>query len=69
MKASEELAFTIQFVSKNFNTIFYDMNVHLATMANAWSCAEEREQKLDDKSNKVLKEVMKLEGWRWQLFS
>ena len=30
-------------------------------MANAWSCVEEKEQKLDDKSNKVLEEMMKLD--------
>ena len=57
-----DLASTFQSVSKNFGTIFHDMNIHLATMANAWSRAEEREQKIDEKNNKVLEEVMKLEG-------
>ena len=31
-------------------------------MASAWSRVEEREQKLDNKSNKVLEKVMKLDG-------
>lgn len=49
-------------VSENFGRIFENINVNLGTMASAWSKAEEREQKLDDKENKVLEEVMKLDG-------
>ncbi|XP_056685595.1 uncharacterized protein [Spinacia oleracea] len=48
--------------SESFGKIFEDINANLGTMANAWSKAEEREQKMDEKVNKVLEEVMKLDG-------
>ena len=56
MEDNVDLASTFQAVSKNFGVIFQDINVHLVTMANAWK------QKLDNKSNKILEEVMKLDG-------
>ncbi|XP_057807730.1 uncharacterized protein LOC131022301 [Salvia miltiorrhiza] len=56
------LASSIQSVSTNFQKIFENINANLGTMACAWAKAEEREQKLDDKANKVLEEVMKLDG-------
>ena len=31
-------------------------------MASAWAKAEEREKKMDEKVNKILKEVVKLDG-------
>uniref|UniRef100_A0A803LLR0 Myb/SANT-like domain-containing protein n=1 Tax=Chenopodium quinoa TaxID=63459 RepID=A0A803LLR0_CHEQI len=49
-------------VSNNFGKIFENINVNLGTMASAWSKAEEREQRMDEKVNKVLDEVMKLDG-------
>ena len=39
-----------------------NMNTHLATMANTWSRAEEREQEIIDKSNKVLGVLLQIEG-------
>ena len=38
------------------------MNTHLATMANTWPHAEECEQEIIDKSNKVLGELLQIEG-------
>ena len=38
-------------------------------MANAWSKAEEWEQKMDEKVNKVLDEVMNLDGVSQALWS
>ena len=46
----------------NFGEIFDNINANLGTMARAWAKAEEREQKIDEKVNKVLEEVMKLDG-------
>ena len=43
MEDSLDLASTLQIISKNFSVSFQDMNVHLATMANAWSRVEETE--------------------------
>uniref|UniRef100_A0A803LHP0 Uncharacterized protein n=1 Tax=Chenopodium quinoa TaxID=63459 RepID=A0A803LHP0_CHEQI len=49
-------------VSNNFGKIFENTNVNIGTMASAWSKAEEREQRMDEKVNKVLDEMMKLDG-------
>uniref|UniRef100_A0A803KUB7 Uncharacterized protein n=1 Tax=Chenopodium quinoa TaxID=63459 RepID=A0A803KUB7_CHEQI len=46
---------------KGKNKIFENINVNLGTMASAWSKAEEREQRMNEKVNKVLDEVMKLD--------
>ena len=62
MEDSVDLASTLQAISRNFGAIFQDMDMHFATVANAWSYSKERKQKLDDKSNKVLEEVMKIDG-------
>ena len=62
MKDIVDLTSTLQYVSRNFGPIFQDLKAHLATMANAWSHVEEKEQKLDDRSNKILDKMMKLEG-------
>ncbi|KAL2902399.1 4-hydroxy-tetrahydrodipicolinate reductase [Bienertia sinuspersici] len=37
------------------------MNTHLSTMANVWVRADEREQELTDKNNKVLGELLQLD--------
>ncbi|XP_048503949.2 uncharacterized protein LOC125499363 [Beta vulgaris subsp. vulgaris] len=58
---TQNLSVALLNVSSNFGKIFGDMSSNLATMAYAWSKAEEREQLKDDKSNNVLEEVMKLE--------
>ncbi|XP_021720860.1 uncharacterized protein LOC110688421 [Chenopodium quinoa] len=39
-----------------------DMNAHLSTMANVWSRADDREQDIADKCNKVLGELLQLDG-------
>lgn len=57
----DALVGSIQSVSANFEKIFENISANLGTMASAWSKAEEREQKLDDKANKVLEEVDKLD--------
>ena len=61
MENNVDLASTLQAIYKNFGAIFQDMNMHLATMSNAWSRAKEKEKKLDDKNKKLLEEVMKLD--------
>uniref|UniRef100_A0A803KM48 Myb/SANT-like domain-containing protein n=1 Tax=Chenopodium quinoa TaxID=63459 RepID=A0A803KM48_CHEQI len=59
---ANELVASLHNTSKTFGKIFEDINANLGTMANSWSKAEEREQKMDDEVNKVLEEVMKLDG-------
>ena len=39
-------------------TFMENMNVHLSTMASTWSCAQECEQEMVDKNNKVLDELL-----------
>lgn len=39
-----------------------DINTHLSTMASVWSRADEREQDVADKCDKVLGELLRLEG-------
>ncbi|CAO2816316.1 unnamed protein product [Amaranthus hypochondriacus] len=58
----DDLVASLRDVSNNFGKIFENINVNLGTMASAWSKAEEREQRMDEKVNKVLDEVMKLDG-------
>uniref|UniRef100_A0A803L798 Myb/SANT-like domain-containing protein n=1 Tax=Chenopodium quinoa TaxID=63459 RepID=A0A803L798_CHEQI len=58
----DDLVASLHDVSNNFGKIFENINVNLGTMASAWSKAEEREQRMDEKVNKVLDEVMKLDG-------
>ncbi|XP_048490093.2 uncharacterized protein LOC125492041 [Beta vulgaris subsp. vulgaris] len=58
----DQLVASLHSVSTNFSTIFENISANLATMASTWSKAEEREQQLDEKVNKILEEVMKLEG-------
>ncbi|XP_021748279.1 uncharacterized protein LOC110714115 [Chenopodium quinoa] len=58
----DDLVASLHDVSNNFGKIFENINVNLGTMASAWSKAEEREQIMDEKVNKVLDEVMKLDG-------
>ncbi|KAL2942780.1 EMILIN-3 [Bienertia sinuspersici] len=58
----DELVSSIHDVSKYFGKIFENINDNLGTIASAWSNAEEREQRMDEKVNKVLEEVMKLDG-------
>ena len=58
----DKLVFSFLEATSNFGKIFDNINVNLGTMANAWAKAEEREQKMDEKVNKVLEEVMKLDG-------
>uniref|UniRef100_A0A803N4E2 Uncharacterized protein n=1 Tax=Chenopodium quinoa TaxID=63459 RepID=A0A803N4E2_CHEQI len=58
----DNLVASLHDVSNNFGKIFENINVNLETMASAWSKAEEREQRMDEKVNKVLDEVMKLDG-------
>uniref|UniRef100_A0A803N3F7 DDE Tnp4 domain-containing protein n=1 Tax=Chenopodium quinoa TaxID=63459 RepID=A0A803N3F7_CHEQI len=57
----DDLVASLHDVSNNFGKIFENINVNLGTMASAWSKAEEREQRMDQKVNKVLDEVMKLD--------
>uniref|UniRef100_A0A803L8V0 Myb/SANT-like domain-containing protein n=1 Tax=Chenopodium quinoa TaxID=63459 RepID=A0A803L8V0_CHEQI len=57
----DDLVASLHDVSNNFGKIFENINVNLGTMASAWSKAEEREQRMDEKVNKVLDEVMKLD--------
>ncbi|KAL8141736.1 hypothetical protein V2J09_014768 [Rumex salicifolius] len=52
----------LQNISSVFGRIFQDISMNLASMARAWSQAEEREGQLEEQSNRVLEEVMKLEG-------
>uniref|UniRef100_A0A803LSG3 Myb/SANT-like domain-containing protein n=1 Tax=Chenopodium quinoa TaxID=63459 RepID=A0A803LSG3_CHEQI len=59
---ANELVASLHNTSKTFGKIFEDINANLGTMANSWSKAEEREKKMDDEVNKVLEEVMKLDG-------
>uniref|UniRef100_A0A803N492 Myb/SANT-like domain-containing protein n=1 Tax=Chenopodium quinoa TaxID=63459 RepID=A0A803N492_CHEQI len=59
---ANELVASLHNTSKTFGKIFEDINANLGTMENSWSKAEEREQKMDDEVNKVLEEVMKLDG-------
>uniref|UniRef100_A0A803N0B5 Myb/SANT-like domain-containing protein n=1 Tax=Chenopodium quinoa TaxID=63459 RepID=A0A803N0B5_CHEQI len=59
---ANELVASLHNTSKTFGKIFEHINANLGTMANSWSKAEEREQKMDDEVNKVLEEVMKLDG-------
>uniref|UniRef100_A0A803LJG9 DDE Tnp4 domain-containing protein n=1 Tax=Chenopodium quinoa TaxID=63459 RepID=A0A803LJG9_CHEQI len=59
---NDDLVAFLHDVSNNFGKIFGNINVNLGTMASAWSKAEEREQRMDEKVNKVLDEVMKLDG-------
>uniref|UniRef100_A0A803NAP8 Uncharacterized protein n=1 Tax=Chenopodium quinoa TaxID=63459 RepID=A0A803NAP8_CHEQI len=58
----DDLVASFHDVSKNFGKIFENINVNLGTTASAWAKAGEREQKMDEKVNKVLDEVMKLDG-------
>ncbi|KAL2926566.1 Propionate--CoA ligase [Bienertia sinuspersici] len=58
----DELVASLHDVSNNFRKIFENINDNLGTMASAWYKAEEREQRMDEKVNKVLEEVMKLDG-------
>uniref|UniRef100_A0A803N5Y7 Myb/SANT-like domain-containing protein n=1 Tax=Chenopodium quinoa TaxID=63459 RepID=A0A803N5Y7_CHEQI len=58
----DDLVASLRDCSNNFGKIFENINVNLGTMASAWSKAEEREQRMDEKVNKVLDEVMKLDG-------
>ncbi|XP_021744876.1 uncharacterized protein LOC110710844 [Chenopodium quinoa] len=58
----DDLVASLHDCSNNFGKIFENINVNLGTMASAWSKAEEREQRMDEKVNKVLDEVMKLDG-------
>ncbi|CAO2830328.1 unnamed protein product [Amaranthus hypochondriacus] len=58
----DKLVSSFHEATSNFEKIFDNINVNLGTMANAWAKAEEREQKMDEKVNKVLEEVMKLDG-------
>uniref|UniRef100_A0A803ML00 Myb/SANT-like domain-containing protein n=1 Tax=Chenopodium quinoa TaxID=63459 RepID=A0A803ML00_CHEQI len=58
----DDLVASLHDVSNNFGKIFENINVNIGTMASAWSKAEEREQRMDEKVNKVLDEVMKLDG-------
>uniref|UniRef100_A0A803KR82 DDE Tnp4 domain-containing protein n=1 Tax=Chenopodium quinoa TaxID=63459 RepID=A0A803KR82_CHEQI len=58
----DDLVASLHDVSNNFGKIFENINVNLGTMTSAWSKAEEREQRMDEKVNKVLDEVMKLDG-------
>ncbi|KAL2906328.1 Sec-independent protein translocase protein TATA chloroplastic [Bienertia sinuspersici] len=39
-----------------------DINAHLSTMASVWSRADEREQDIADKCDKVLGELLRLDG-------
>ena len=39
-----------------------EMNNHLSTMANVWVRADDREQEMTDKNNKVLGEILQLDG-------
>uniref|UniRef100_A0A803MRE4 Transposase n=1 Tax=Chenopodium quinoa TaxID=63459 RepID=A0A803MRE4_CHEQI len=59
---ANELVASLHNTSKTFGKIFEDINANLGTMANSWSKAEEREKKMDDEVDKVLEEVMKLDG-------
>ncbi|KAL2942781.1 Structural maintenance of chromosomes flexible hinge domain-containing protein 1 [Bienertia sinuspersici] len=58
----DELVASLHDVSKYFGKIFENINDNLGTIASACSNAEEREQRMDEKVNKVLEEVMKLDG-------
>ncbi|XP_021775811.1 uncharacterized protein LOC110739664 [Chenopodium quinoa] len=58
----DDLVASFHDVSNNFGKIFENINVNLGTMASAWSKAEESDQRMDEKVNKVLDEVMKLDG-------
>ncbi|XP_021776188.1 uncharacterized protein LOC110740015 [Chenopodium quinoa] len=57
----DDLVASLHDVSNNFGKIFENNYVNLGTMASAWSKVEEREQRMDEKLNKVLDEVMKLD--------
>ncbi|XP_021720008.1 uncharacterized protein LOC110687691 [Chenopodium quinoa] len=57
----DDLVASLHDVSNNFGKIFENINVNLETMASAWSKAEESEQRMNEKVNKVLDEVMKLD--------
>ncbi|KAL8161624.1 hypothetical protein V2J09_013113 [Rumex salicifolius] len=48
-------------VSMEFGKVFEDMNAHLGAMVQVWGGEEERKKKLDNESNKILEEVLKLE--------
>ncbi|XP_021746136.1 uncharacterized protein LOC110712017 [Chenopodium quinoa] len=61
-KDANELVASLHNTSNTFGKIFEDINANLGTIANSWSKAEEKEQKMDDEVNKVLEEVMKLDG-------
>uniref|UniRef100_A0A803M7U8 Myb/SANT-like domain-containing protein n=1 Tax=Chenopodium quinoa TaxID=63459 RepID=A0A803M7U8_CHEQI len=62
-KDANELVASLHNTSNTFGKIFEDINANLGTIANSWSKAEEKEQKMDDEVNKVLEEVMKLDGF------
>ncbi|KAL2905902.1 putative phosphatase phospho2, partial [Bienertia sinuspersici] len=61
-KATGDAMASLHDVSNNSGKIFENINDNLGTMASAWYKAEEREQRMDEKVNKVLEEVMKLDG-------
>ncbi|GAB4854688.1 hypothetical protein Ancab_023270 [Ancistrocladus abbreviatus] len=49
-------------LSTKFGNFIQDMNSHLATMANALSQTQAREQEMADKSNRIVSELLQLEG-------
>lgn len=56
-----DLSSSLHSASTEFGKVFQDMNSHLGAMAQIWGSEEERKKKLDDESNKILEEVMKLD--------
>ncbi|GAB4855193.1 hypothetical protein Ancab_039753 [Ancistrocladus abbreviatus] len=54
-------------VTSNFNDVAFgtfmkDMNTHLATMANAWSKSQAHEEDMAEKGNKIVNDLLELEG-------
>ncbi|GAB4850487.1 hypothetical protein Ancab_029793 [Ancistrocladus abbreviatus] len=49
-------------VSTKFGTFIQDMNTHLTIMANAWSKSLALEKEMAEKSNKVVNNLLELEG-------
>lgn len=56
-----DLTSSLQSVTVEFGKVFHDMNSNLSAMAQVWSSEEERKKKLDDETNKILEEVLKLD--------
>ncbi|GAB4852062.1 hypothetical protein Ancab_040541 [Ancistrocladus abbreviatus] len=61
-EARQAMDMTSNFNDVAFGTFMKDMNTHLATMANAWSKSQAHEEDMAKKGNKIVNDLLELEG-------